>query len=175
MSRKPAALMLIALMTFGLAACQSPEEDEDAGGEAPKAAVVLTAPANGDDAAWKTYLGQVAGQHQDGVTDRTIGYYLPKNSTEPTPQDQDGKTQYDRQLENVQGAVERTVTPGNLLAFGSPDSAKMADLMVAAFTGAKPDAVKGSMVLFIGKAEDSARVQPLVEAAGGKYIFVEAK
>lgn len=174
MSRSLAALLLLAL-TLGLVACQSPEEDEDAEADKPKAAVVLTAPANGDDAAWKSYLGQVAGQHQDGITGQPIGYYLPKNSSEPSPQDQDGKTQYDRQLENVQGAIERTVTPGNLLAFGSPDSAKMADLMVASFTGAKPDAVKGSIVLFIGKAEDSARVQPLVEAAGGKYIFVEAK
>lgn len=174
MSRSLSYLLLLAL-TLGLVACQTPEDDEDADADKPKVKAVLTAPVNGDDAAWKNYLGQVAGQHQDGVTDRTLGYYLPARSTEASPDDQDGKTQYDRQLENVQGAVERTVTPGNLLAFGSPDSAKMADLMVTAFTGAKPDAVKGSMVLFIGKPEDSARVQPLVEAAGGKYIFIEAK
>ena len=175
MFRSLFAPLAMLLLTLGLSACQAPEDDEDSDTKAPKEMAVLTAPANGDDAAWKNYLGLVAGQHQEGVTDRTIGYFLPGKSSEPSPDDQDGKTQYDRQLENVQGAIERTVTPGNMLAFGSPDSAKMADLMVAAFTGAKPDAVKGSIVLFIGKAEDSARVQPLVEAAGGKYIFVEAK
>ena len=65
--------------------------------------------------------------------------------------------------------------PGNMLAFGSPDSAKMADLIVTAFTGAEPDALKGSQVLFIGKPADSDRVKAAVEAAGAKYIFVEAK
>lgn len=171
MSRQLIALSLLSL-TLVLSAC-SGEEGEPIKKE--KAQVVLVAPAGTDDGAWKTYLGQVASQHQEGVTDRTIGYYLPINSGAPTPNDPDNKSQYDRQLEGVAVAIQRTVTPGNMLAFGSPDSAKMADLIVAAFTGAKPDAVKGSSVLFIGKAADSARVQAVVEAAGGKFVFVEAK
>jgi hypothetical protein len=67
------------------------------------------------------------------------------------------------------------VLPGNLLAFGSPNSTRMADLIVASFAGGEPDALKGSQVLFVGNAADSARVQAAVEAVGGKYIFVEAK
>lgn len=171
MSRQLIALSLLSL-TLVLSAC-SGEEAEPIRKERAVVAPVL--PAGTDDAAWKSYLGQVASQHQEGVTDRTVGYYLPMNSGVPTPGDLDNKSAYDRQLEGVVGAVQRTVTPGNMLAFGSPDSAKMADLIVAAFTGAKPEAVKGSTVLFIGKPADSARVQPLVEAAGGKYVFVEAK
>lgn len=174
MSRSPFALSLL-LLTLGLSACQSADDDEETDVKPIKEMAVLRAPANGDDAAWKGYLGQVAGQHQEGVTDRNIGYYLPSNSTVPTPGDPDNKSQYDRQFDSVKGAIDRSVTPGNMLSFGSPDSTTMANLMVAAFTDAKPDAVKGSIVLFIGKPEDSARVQPLVEAAGGKYIFVEAK
>ncbi len=135
----------------------------------------LVAPTTNDDLAWKEYLGKVVGQNQTGVTDRTFPYYLPMNSSEPAEGDQDGKTQYDRQLENVNTVVLRTVLPGNMLAFGSPDSAKMADLIVTAFTGAEPDALKGSQVLFIGKPADSDRVKAAVEAAGAKYIFVEAK
>ena len=151
-----------------LAGCQKAEE-------AAPAPVALTAPTGTDDMAWKEYLGKVVGQNQAGVTDRTFPYYLPANSSAPAEGDQDGKSQYDRQLENVTAVVQRTVLPGNMLAFGSPDSAKMADLIVAAFTGAEPDALKGSQVLFIGKAEDSARVQAAVEAAGAKNIFIEAK
>jgi hypothetical protein len=71
--------------------------------------------------------------------------------------------------------VSRTVLPGNMLAFGSPDSSKMADLIVQSFTGGPADSLKGSQVLFIGSAADSPRVQAAVEAVGGKYIFVEAK
>jgi len=72
-------------------------------------------------------------------------------------------------------ALSRTVLPGNMLVFGSPDSAKMADLIISAFSGATADALKGSQVLFIGKPEDSARVQAAAQAVGAKYIFVEAK
>jgi hypothetical protein len=173
MSRLKIALSLF-LLTFALAACESKEEEE-----APKkevaAPVALHAPANADDKAWKQYLQQVVGQNMAGVTDRVFPYYLPANSTVPTPGDPDNRSQFDRQLENVTTVLSRTVLPGNMLVFGSPDSAKMADLIIAAFSGAKPDAMKGSQVLFIGKTEDSARVQASAQAAGAKYIFVEAK
>ncbi len=162
----PAALLVSAAL---LAGCKKEEAPVEA------APAVLTAPTTTDDAAWKDYLGRVVGQNQAGVTDRTFPYYLPMNSDQVTESDADGRSMYARQLDNVTAAVQRTVLPGNMLAFGSPDSAKMADLIVSAFTGAQPDALKGSQVLFIGKAEDNDRVKTAVEAAGARYIFVEAK
>ena len=161
------ATLLVSLAL--LAGCKKEEAPVEA------APVALVAPTNGDDAAWKEYLGKVVGQNQAGVTDRTFPYYLPLNSDQVTESDADGRSQYARQLENVTNVVQRTVLPGNMLAFGSPDSAKMADLIVASFTGAEADALKGSQVLFIGKPEDSERVKAAVEAAGAKYVFVEAK
>jgi hypothetical protein len=171
MSRSHIAIVLLAL-TLSLSACKSGKDSDDSKTAAP---VVLTAPASNDDEAWKAYLGQVVGQHMGGVTDRVYPYYLPANSTEPTPGDPDNHSQYDRQLDNVNGVMLRTVLPGNMLAFGSPDSAKMADLIVASMKDTKPDALKGSQVLFIGKPADSDRVKAVVEGAGGTYIFVEAK
>ncbi|HLS84624.1 MAG TPA: hypothetical protein VK016_08200 [Arenimonas sp.] len=163
------ALVSIALvLSLGLAAGCGQKADD--GATAPTA---LTAPTNGDDYAWKSYLGQVIGQNQEGVTGRTFPYYLPLDSRTITEADEDGRSQYDRQLENVHNAVQRTVLPGNMLAFGSPDSAAMADLVVAAFEGAEPDALKGSQVLFVGNPEDSERVRAAVEAAGARYIFIE--
>ena len=135
----------------------------------------LTAPTSGDDNAWKEYLGKVVGQNQEGVTDRVFPYYLPTNSDQVTVADKDGCSQYARQLENVNNVVLRTVLPGNMLAFGSPDSTKMGDLIVAAFAGADPEALKGSKVLFIGNAADNERVKAAVEGAGASYVFVEAK
>ena len=160
---------------FVLAACQSPDEEEatTVAKKAPDAPLV--APKTSEDKEWVPYLQQVVSRNMAGVTDRVSPYYLPANSSVPAADDADGLSKYDRQLENVNTVVSRTVLPGNMLAFGSPDSAKMADLVVAAFTGGAPDAMKGSQVLFIGKAEDNARVQAAVEAVGAKYIFVEAK
>ena len=172
MTRLSTTAMLFATAIV-LSACQSGDESE-----APKkvaAPVVLVAPASENDDAWKAYLQKVVGQHMEGVSDRIYPYYLPANSSVPTPGDLENKSQYDRQLSNVTNVVTRTVLPGNMLVFGSPDSAKMADLVVAAFTGAKVDALRGSQVLFIGKTADSDRVKAAAEAIGARYIFVEAK
>ena len=170
MNRNIFALLLISLC-FGLSACQSPDEPEE-GAKKPKAVAVLSAPKTTNDGEWKLYLQSVVSQNMAGVTDRVFPYYLPADSGVVQA---DGKSQFDRQSENVTAVISRTVLPGNMLAFGSPDSKRMADLVVSAFSGAKPDALKGSQVLFIGKPEDSERVKPAVEASGAKYIFVEAK
>ena len=167
MNRILAPLALLLSLTL-LAGCQKEEE-------AAPAPVALVAPSDGDDMAWKEYLGKVVAQNQAGVTDRIFPYYLPANSDTLTEGDADGRTQYARQLENVSAVVLRTVLPGNMLAFGSPDSAKMADLVVMSFTDADPNALTGSQVLFIGKPQDSERVRAAVEVAGAKYVFVEAK
>jgi len=171
MTRLSTTLLLIAL-GLGLSACQSPDDEADAAKKPAAAVVVLTAPKTADDKEWKPYLQQVIAQHMDGVTDRVFPYYLPADSTAVQS---DGRSQFDRQSENVTAVISRTVLPGNMLAFGSPDSAKMADLILSSFSGAKPDALRGSQVLFVGKPEDSSRVQAPVEASGAKYIFVEAK
>ena len=169
-------LLSMLLATFALGACTS--SDEDAGDVAKKVAApkaAIAAPKTTDDKDWKPYLGDVASRHQAGVTDRVYAYYLPMNSTVPTPGDSENRSQFDRQLENVTAVLTRTVLPGNMLVFGSPDSAKMGDLVLAAFSGAKPDALAGSQVLFIGSAADSPRVKEAVDKVGGKFIFVEAK
>jgi len=165
--------LMLFVFALVLSGCLS-KDDSDAPKKAA-APVVLVAPSNNDDDAWKAYLQQVVNQHMAGVTDRMYAYYLPANSTVPTPGAIDNKSQYDRQMENITSVVQRTVLPGTMLVMASPDSAKMADLIVAAFTGAKEDALSGSQVLFIGQAADVERVKAAVEASGAKLIFVEAK
>jgi hypothetical protein len=162
------AILAACVLALGLTACKKGEE----AAEGAKAPEVLTAPAGNDDTAWRNYLGKVVAAHQEGVTDRVYAYYIPANSQVAA---EDGSSQYGRQLDNVSSVVARTVLPGNMLAFGSPDSTAMGDLIVAAFKDAKPDALKSSQVLFIGKAEDRDRVKAAVEAAGAKFVFIEAK
>jgi hypothetical protein len=139
---------------------------------APVAAVAapLHAPKSmTDDTAWKAYFQDVIGRNDDGVTDRTNAYYLPA----PGGADYDGK--YTRQLQGVQDAVARGVLPGNMLAFMSPDSTKMADLIVAAFKDASAGSMKKVVILFVGKSADNDRVKTAVANTGAIYRFVEAK
>lgn len=71
--------------------------------------------------------------------------------------------------------MARGVLPGNMLAFGSPESARMADLIIEAFKEASPGSFNNVRVLFIGKPEDSERVREGLEASGAEYVFVEIK
>ena len=156
-------LLLIACLSLPfLAACKK-EEQKVAAVEAP-----LTAPTTSDENAWNAYLTDVVKRNLDGVTN-TYVYVLPAEGS------QDFQGYYDRQLEKAQTDISRGILEGNLLAFGSPTSAKTADLTIAAFSKAQPGSMKGVKVLFIGAAADNDRVKTAVAPAGVDYKFVEAK
>ena len=156
-------LRLIACLSLPfLAACKK-EEQKVAAVEAP-----LTAPTTSDENAWNAYLTDVVKRNLDGVSN-TYVYVLPAEGS------QDFQGYYDRQLEKAQTDISRGILEGNLLAFGSPTSAKTADLTIAAFSKAQPGSMKGVKVLFIGAAADNDRVKAAVAPAGVDYKFVEAK
>ena len=175
MSRLIMGLSTLA-MVLALSACGDKASD---GKDKAAAPVVLAVPASGDSDAWKLYLQSVVTkpEYQEVVTDRIIPYFLPLNSltADNDPKNPQVSSPYSRQMEVVKPAIERTVTKGQLLVFGSPDSKTMGDFIVEAFTGAQPTAVKGSHVLFIGKSEDADRVKVVVEAAGGGFLFEEVE
>ena len=158
-------MLLVACLSLPMLAACNKEADEAAVVEqAP-----LTVPADNNDDAWGNYLTEVVRRNMDDVVSSPYLYYLPAEDAE------DFQGFYDRQLEKAQGDVARGVTEGNMLAYGSPASAKMADMIVAAFEGADPGSMKGVKVLFIGNAADSARVEAAVAPAGVNYKFVDAK
>jgi hypothetical protein len=55
----------------------------------------------------------------------------------------DFQDQYDRLLEKTTADVGRGIIEGNMLAYGGPASARMADLVVASFKNVPPGTVKG--------------------------------
>jgi len=158
--------LALAIALFALAACNKGAEEKKPAEAAP---VVLTAPTDGNDQAWKEYLKGVIKEHMKGLRGQAYPYYLPSSAAA------DFEDQYNRQLDNVSATVARTVTPGNMLAFGSPESARMADIVIESFKNAEAGSFKGVKVLFIGKAEDGERVRVAVEPSGAEYVFVEAK
>lgn len=156
-------LMLIACLALPmLAACKKDEAPQ------VEAAPALTAPTTSDETAWNAYLTDVVTRQADGAT----GLYA---YTLPAPDSDDFQGYYDRQLEKAELDVARGGVEGTLLAFGSPASAKSADLAVASFAKAEPGTMKGVRVLFIGDAADSERVKAAVERTGATFQFVEAK
>lgn len=160
------ALLLAACLMLPLAACKQAEE------AAPQETVKapLTAPAEpADREGWNAYLSDVVQRNMDGVNNTPYVYTLPPES-DPT-----FEGAFERQKEKAFADVQNRVLPGNMLAYGGPASAKIADMMVNAFTGVQPDSMKGVKVLFIGNVADDARVRPVVTPSGATYVFVEAK
>lgn len=158
-------LLLIACLALTFAACKKEEE-------APKEVVKapLTAPNSAEDReGWNAYLTDVVQRNMDGVNNQPYVYTLPAESTA------DFQSAYDRQLDKAKTDVARGIIAGNMLAYGGPSSAKIADMMIEAFKNIEANTMKGVKVVFIGNAADNERVKAAVEPAGVNYVFVEAK
>ena len=167
MNQTTRSLLLASLLLspLVLTACKKEAPGADQAAEAK----VLVAPAKDDDAGWKAYLPAVVQENMGTITNSPFLYYLPPES------DPEFADKYGRQVESATTAMSRGVQPGNMLAFGSSASAKMADLIETAFKPVEADTLKGVRVLFIGNAADNARVMAIVQPTGAEYIFVEAK
>ncbi|MET0582811.1 MAG: hypothetical protein ABWX88_01265 [Pseudoxanthomonas sp.] len=156
-------LLLAACLVLTFAACKKQEA------AAPVEAAPLTAPTTADDAAWKAYLQDVVSRNMGTVTNSPFVYYLTSQSNPKFESD------YKGQQDQVTNSLARGIVGGNLIAFGSPESAKMADIIVAGFAGVPANTMENVRIIFIGKAADSERVKAAVTAAGADYVFVEAK
>jgi hypothetical protein len=129
----------------------------------------MTAPTTDDAAQWRLYVSDVVTRNMEGIQNQPYVYLLPGESTE----DFDGL--YERMLDKARMDVARGIIKGNMLAYASPSSAKMADIVVESFSTVTPETMQGVKVLFIGAPADEARVRAAVAPAGVDFVFVEAK
>ena len=118
--------------------------------------------------AWASYLSGVVRQNSQGVGgSRSAIYFVPGGD------DNEASEARERQLANVQQALSRGVRPGNLIAFGGPDSHASADLVVSAFHGMPAGSCQGAVVLFMGAPADQARVAAAVQTSGATARFAD--
>lgn len=145
-----------------LAACGQEEA------AAPVETAAVPAPdRDADQMAWRNYLQDVVRRNAPDDVTQTYNYFVPASGAE------DYEQVYDRQLENVETALMRTVPAGNMLIFSSPEPERAADLMVSAFELTPERSLPGVYVLLVGNPADEARVREPVEATGARFIFVE--
>lgn len=156
-------LLLAASLALPLAACKKQEA------AAPVQAAALSAPTTNDDDQWKLYLQDVVTRNMGTVTNSPFVYYLTSQENPKFESD------YKGQLDQVRNALARGIVGGNLIAFGSPESAKMADIATAGFADVPADTMKRVKIVFIGNPADSERVKAAVERTGATYVFVEAR
>ena len=165
-------LALAAVAVLALSACgQSDEEKQKAAeaaaaAEAAKPVPLPTDPTNKQ--AWQGYLVKVVMHNMQGVkTNHPYMYYVPPG------EGADADTDRKNQLDNVSTTVARGVLPGNMMAFGGPDSKRTADLIEAAFKDASDGSMKGVVVLFVGAPADSDRAKAAIAKSGADFRFVE--
>ncbi len=157
-----------------LSACGPTDEDKQKAAEAAAAAeaakpVPVPAP-TADKGTWQKYLSNVVMRNMQGVKSNSpFMYYVPAG---------DGQDMVDArnsQQNNVEDTVGRGVLPGNMMAFGGPDSKITADLIEGAFQHAREGSFKGVVILFVGAAADQDRVKAAVGKTGAELRFVEMK
>lgn len=119
-----------------------------------------------DSKGWNNYLGQIVEQNMQGMTaSQPYAYMVTPGLTD------DARVENDRQLQSVQLTVARGVLPGNLLAFGGPDSGMTANMIVTAFKDAQPGSFRDVIVLFIGDKADEQRVAYALLPSGAIFRF----
>jgi len=155
-------LMLIACVALSLLAC---DKADKASKQAEQPAVAV--PADEDQGEWGAYVRDVVIRNMGTITNQPYVYLLPGESHE------DFEGNYERMAERVIADVGRGVLRGNLLAFASPASDKMADIVIQSFAGVTPDSMKGVRLLFIGAAVDGERVREAVTPAGLDYVLID--
>ena len=181
---KKYTLRLILAMSAALllVACGPSEEEKQKAAEqaaqaaeiaAEQAALKLPADAT-NKTAWQAYLvAQVKRFMRENPklvkTNHPYMYYVP------TGDGADQQSDRANQLDNVKTTVGRGVLPGNLMAFGGPDSKFTADLVTEAFKDAGDGALKGVVVIFVGAQADSDRVKESTTKSGSDYHFVELR
>lgn len=164
----PAIIFALAA-TFALSACDKQEQAQQApAAQTPQVAAVPTNAA--DKSAWKQYLVSVVTANMTGVkSNHPYVYFVPGGD------DDASKTDRQNQLDNVKNVVARGVLPGNLMAFGGPDSKITSDLVTQAFSGVQAGSFKDVIVLFIGQSADADTVKQALASSGADVRFVEAK
>lgn len=166
--RKFLPILAGACLALSLVACD--RQDQAADGTAEPETAAISRPAGNDTTEWKQYLVTVVQNNMQGVqTLRPFMYFVPGGDDDAALADRAN------QLENVEGVVLRGVLPGNMLAFGGPDSTITADMIEQAFENASANSLQGVVVLFVGDAEDEERVREAVATSGAELRFVEAK
>ena len=167
--RKITAIIFTACAAFALGACNKEEKAANPQAEAkPQVAPVPTNPT--DKTAWKQYLVSVVTANMQGVkTNHPYMYFVPGGD------DDAAKADRQNQLDNVKNVVARGVLPGNMMAFGGPDSKITSDLLVQAFSGVQAGSFKDVVVLFIGDQADVDAIKAQLAASGAEVRFVEAK
>jgi hypothetical protein len=155
---------------FALSACDKGEQAQTQAAAEQKP-VVVPKPANPSDKnAWKQYLVSTVSANMQGVkSNHPYMYFVPSGD------DDTAKTDRNNQLENVKTTVQRGVLPGNMMAFGGPDSKLTSDVVIEAFKEAQPGSFKDVVVLFIGAPAEGDAVKAALQASGADVRFVEAK
>ncbi|WP_395683549.1 hypothetical protein [Dokdonella sp.] len=160
---------LACVATLSLSACnQAPTPQQVVAEQKPEVVPMPTDPA--DKAGWKKYLVSVVTANMQGVKSaHPYMYFVPGGEDEAAVADRNN------QYENVHNTVLRGVLPGNMMAFGGPDSKMTSELIINAFKDAQPGSFKDVVVLFIGATAEGAAVKLALDPTGADVRFAQAK
>ena len=154
-------VMLAASLVLGFTACKKEEAPTT------EAVAAVPLPTSSEQKDWVPYLQYKLTPHMAGINNSPFVYFLPGEKSEGFG------GLYERLLEKLEQDLGRGILEGNMLVFASPSSAKMGELAVTGFNQVPAGSLNNVKVVFVGKAEDSMKVEAASKPAGVKYVFVQ--
>jgi hypothetical protein len=114
----------------------------------------------------KELISDLVLKHAGAVDPNSIFiYYLPDTDFDHFVE------HYNKLSAKVKSDVSRGILPGNVLAYGSPASGQMANMVVDAYVGVPPGSMKGVRVIYVGLPNENARVSAAIAGSGADYVF----
>jgi len=156
------SVLLMSCLLLPLAACTQDDAKPTRSQRAP-----VPVPASEERGEWAAYVQDTVGRNLGNIVNQPYVYFLPGESAE----DFDG--QYERMADKIKTDLMRGIVRGNMLAYASPASNRLADMVVEGFEGVPEGTMKGVRVLFIGKLDDGERVRVAAAPSGADYVFVD--
>lgn len=153
-----ALLALLASLVM-LTGCQK----EEASGERQRPPITM--PTSQEDSEWRQYIGQMVSRHvpiRRGIPPFAI--YVS-----PDAEEEDRQRVVTNALQNLQRGVQAET----IIAFGSRDSALMAQKMAEMFEQIPEGRLNRARVVFVGRPEHRAQAEEAVKGSGAEFIFLE--
>lgn len=128
----------------------------------------LTPPTNPDDVnAWRAFIGESIQRVTHNPNVHPYSYVVPRGD------DADSMDRRKGEAGAIRSLLGRTAVPGNMIALTGPDSAKVSEVIVAAFKDLTPSTARGLTVLYVGTTKDGLAAKATVAAAGAR-LQIEA-
>jgi len=157
------AMTGMALAAVLLAGCSRHDTSSDTSVASVAKQEALVPPSNPNDAvAWRAFLGKAILAETRDPKLHPYAFVVPGGDSVEAVERRQGEAMA------IRGMLGHTAVPGNILALTGPDSAKVIEVIGAAFKDVPAHGAQGLTIFYVGTSSTTVKAQAIVRAAGAE-------